>query len=360
MMVGIVASSAIVFADDDTIGEGYEVDSNLGYTEVTTGQWGLPGGSNVTRYGTKYTFVIEGKEYVYYLGYKEIVPSNKTPETAKFMGHYWPMKSAEKDSERDDRYIYPVGNVVITRNDVVEFFNEKNTALATKVKNGCEVYLYVEPYYNYKTSKYGKIYTDTARKLYSMLPEADGVTKSYANARDENGNIVVSEIDGIEYLREVIVNAMNKIGEDTPKDYLEFRNMYASRIKKAGMLDKGWAAYHFEAEPTKTTTPTPTPSKTTTPTPTPGNTSTPTPTPSGTATPTPTPGGTNTPTPTPGSTPTPTPTPNGTPMPTPTPQIVAPIEGLSGADGEVHIDDQSGDFGVYQGVDSSRQPDSDE
>ena len=238
-----LVSMGDVFANDDTIKSGEEI------IEVKENnkeeRWRFQIGRNSIRYGTKYTFIVNGESYEYYLKYKEVVPQNKQVEEAKFIGHYWGMQ--EEDKNKDENYIYSKDKIEITRKDVIEFLEIEDEKLAAIIKSGCEVSLFIEPYYSYQKEKCGEVYISTARELYIMLPESTGIIPPYANAKNENGKIVKSNIQGIEVFREMIVKAMKEITGENSKKFEEFKNAYNEKIKTK-MLNKGWTGYYFEEQ----------------------------------------------------------------------------------------------------------------
>lgn len=184
LAVLFLVSSSVVFANRDTI--------------KLEEKWRLPIGSKEVRFGTKYTIILNEEKYEYYLKYKETI-------TEKFKGHYW----GTNDFEKDENYIFK-NEEEYEREDVIKFLEIKKEKLVAKIKEGYEFSLYIEPYFNYKKSKWDKIYTSTVRELYSMLPESSGNINAYQNAIDENGNLIKSKIQGIEFLREIIVDTLDK------------------------------------------------------------------------------------------------------------------------------------------------------
>lgn len=219
LAVCFLVSSAVVFASDDTIN--------------SEEKWRLPIGSSNVRYGTKYTIILNEEKYEYYLEYKETI-------TDKFKGHFWGTNNLEKD----ENYIFNDEDK-FTREDVIKFLEIKDEKLVAKIKESYEFSLYIEPYFNYKKEKWGNIYTSTVRELYSMLPEARGNLKAYQNAIDEDGNLINSKIQGIEFIREIIVNTMNRLETENLEIYNQFKNEYKDAINDE-MLNKGFIAYNFK------------------------------------------------------------------------------------------------------------------
>ena len=225
----------------------YGVEDNSSLEE----KWRLPIGSKNVRYETKYTIILNGEKHEYYLKYKEVIPENKNIKEAKFKGYYWGMKNSNQDLERDENYIYSKDKVNFTREDVIEFLEIKDEKLVATIKEGCEFFLYVEPCYNYKKGKWSNTYKSTLRELYKVLPEAKGDVAPYQNAKNESYEIQKEKIQGVEFLRELIVKSMKNLKAQNLEIYSEFKNEYKGLIKDE-MLGNGFYAYHFEKEGIKT------------------------------------------------------------------------------------------------------------
>lgn len=234
LAVFFLVSSSGIFASEGVI------NLDVKDSDVVEEKWVLPVGSKEVRYGTKYTIMLNGETHEYYLEYKEVIADTN------FKGYYWRMCNT-KDLEKDEKFIYQKDKVKFTRNDVIKFLEIKDEKLAALIKEGYEFSLYVEPYYNYKKGKWSKSYTATLRELYSMLGEANGEKSAYEDAKDENGKIIKNKIQGIEFLREMIVKAMNSIEAKNVNTYEAFKNKYKDIIKEE-MLNKGWTAQFFEEE----------------------------------------------------------------------------------------------------------------
>lgn len=212
-------------------------------------KWRLLIGSNNVRYETKYTIMLNGEKHEYYLKYKEVVPENKNINEAKFKGYYWGINN--EDLERDENYIYAKDKVIFTREDVIEFLEIKDAKLVAKINEGYEFSLYLEPVYNYKKGKWSDTYKSTLRELYSMLPESNGNITPYQSAKNESGEIQKEKIEGVEFLRELIVKSIKNLKAPNLEIYSEFKNEYKGLIKDE-MLSNGFYAYHFEKEGIKT------------------------------------------------------------------------------------------------------------
>lgn len=225
--VCLLVSMSIVFASEESFEE----------------KWRLVYGSENVRYGTKYTIIINEEKYEFNLNYKEQI-------TKKFKGYYWGAKEKNQDLEYDENYIFEKDKINFTRDDVIEFLEIKDAKLAALIKEGYGFSLYLEPYYTYKKGKWSDTYTSTLRELYSMLPEANSKKIAYENARNLDGEILKNKIQGVEFLREIIVDTMNSLEAKEKEEYKNFKNEYKDKIKST-MINKGWIAYSFESEKIK-------------------------------------------------------------------------------------------------------------